>query len=80
MLPKFELDLISATFLKDCAPVIAIHLNHISLLIKLDTLFDTLILEPLLKKGNKTEAKNFIPVSLLLSISNLIEKSIRHQT
>ena len=37
-------------------------------------------MEPLFKKGFQTEAKNYIPVSLLPLISKAIEQSIHNQT
>ena len=78
------IDQTSARFLKDGAPVIAIHLtNIINLSIKLDTFPSQCTIakiKPLFKKGTKTEAKNYRPISLLPLISKVIEKSIHDQT
>ena len=67
------IDQISARFLKDGAPVTAIHLaNIIDLSIKLDTFPSQrkiAKIKPLLRKGIKTEAKNYRPISLLHLIS-----------
>ena len=77
------IDQISARFLKDGAPVIAIHLTSIiNLLIKLDTFpsqCKIAKIKPLFKKGIKTEAKNNGPISLLPLILKVIEKSIHDQ-
>ena len=57
-----RIDLTSARFLEDGAPVIAIHLANISLSIKLDAfLLQCKIakIKRLLKKGIKTEVKNY---------------------
>ena len=66
------------------APVIAIHLaNIINLSIKLDTFpsqCKIAKIKPLFKKGIKTEAKNYRPISMLPLISKVIEKSIHDQT
>ena len=71
---------ISAKFLKDGAPITAIHLaNIINVSIKLSKCKIAKI-KPLLKKGIKTEAKNYRPISLLPLISKLIERSIHDQT
>ena len=78
------IDQISARFLKDGAPVIATHLaNIINLSIEYDTYPSQCKIEkmkPLFKKGIKTEAKNYRPISLLCLISKAIEKSILDQT
>ena len=78
------IDQTSARFLKDGAPVIAIHLaNIINLSIKLDTSPSQCTIakiKRLFKKGTKTEAKNYRPISLLPLISKVIEKSIYDQT
>ena len=67
------IDQISVRFLKDDAPVMAIHLaNIINMSIKLDTFpskCQVAKIKPLLKKGIKTEAKNYRPISLLPLIS-----------
>ena len=59
----------SSKFLKDSAPVIAIHLANITnLSIKLDTFSlkcKIAKIKPLFKKGVKTEAKNYRTISLL---------------
>ena len=78
------MDQISARFVKDGAPVITIHLaNIINLSIKLDTFpwqCKIAKIKPLFKKGIKIEAKNYRPISLLPSISKVIEKSIHDHT
>ena len=59
---------ISAKFLKDGAPVIAIHLVNINMSVKLDTFLSQCKIakiKPLFKKGIKTEAKNYRPISIL---------------
>ena len=74
------IDQISAKFLKNCAPVIAIYLtNIINVSIKLDTFPSKckIAKKPLCFK---TEAKNYRPISLFPLISNVIEKSIHDQT
>ena len=61
--------------------VILLANNNLS--IKLDTFSSQckiVRIKPLFKKGIKTEAKNFRPISLLLLISKVIEKSIHEQT
>ena len=69
---------------KDGTPVIVIHLvNIINVLIKLDTFspkYKIAKVKPLSKKGIKTKAKNYRPISLLPLISKVIEKSIHDQT
>ena len=74
------IDQISAKFHKDGTPVIAVHLaNIINVSIKLDTFSSkckTAKIKPMFKKGIKTEAKYYRPISLLLVISKLIEKWI----
>ena len=60
---------ISAKFLKDGAPVIAIHLaNMVNLLIKRDTFPSKR------KMGIKTDAQNYRPIALLPLISKVIKK------
>ena len=75
---------ICANFREDGAPVIAIHLaNIINLSIKPDAFpskFKVPIIKTLFKKGIKTEAKKYRPISLLSLISKVIEKSIHDQT
>ena len=78
------IDQISARFLKDGAPVIAIYLTNIiiNLLMRLDTFpsqCKIAKIKPLFKKGIKTETKNYRPISLLPLISKVIEKSIHGQ-
>ena len=79
-----RIDQIFARFLKDGAPVIAIHLaNIINLSIQLDTFpsqCKIAKIKPLFRKGIKTEAKNYKPISLLPLISKVIERSTHDQT
>ena len=69
---------ISAKFLKDGAPVIAIHLaNMVNLLIKRDTFPSKrkiAKIKSLFKKGIKTDAQNYRPIALLPLISKVIKK------
>ena len=78
------IDQIFSKFIIDGAPIIAIHLaNIINVSIKLDTCPSKrkiAKIKLLFKKGIKTEAKNFRPISLLPLISKKIEKSIHYQT
>ena len=62
----------SSKFLKDGAPVIAVHLSHITnLSIKLDTLKCKIEkLKPLFKKGVTTEAKYYKTIFLLSLYQN----------
>ena len=66
------IDQISTRFLKDGAPVIAIHLpNIINLSIKLDKFpsqCKIAKIKPLFKKGIKTKAKNYRPISVTFNI------------
>ena len=77
------IDQIPARFLKDGASVISKHLtNIINLSIELDTFpseCKIAKLIPIFKKGAKTEAQNYRPISLLPLISKVIEKSIFDQ-
>ena len=78
MLPSLlELDQISAKFLKDCAPLIAIHLANITnLSLKFDAFpskFKIPKIKPLLKKGNKTKIENHRPIPLLPLIPKVIK-------
>ena len=79
-----RIDQISDKFLKDDAPIKAIYLaNIINLSIKLDTFPSTCKIakiKRLLKKGIKTEGKNYRPISLLPLISKVTAKSIHDQT
>ena len=78
------MDQISAKFLKDSAPVIAIHhANTINLPIKVETFpskCKTVKIKPLFKKEIKPEGKIYRPTSLLPLILKLIEKSIHDKT
>ena len=80
----YKIDHISARFLKEVSPVIAIHLaDIINLSIKLDTFLSQckiIKIKSFFKKGIKTEAKNYRPISLLPLISKVIQKSIHNQT
>ena len=79
-----RIDQFSDKFLKDGAPVIAIHVaNIINLSIKLDTLSSqckTIKIKPLFKKDVKTEAKDYRPRILLPLISKIIQESIHDET
>ena len=83
MLPRPP-EQISTKFLKDVAPVIAIHLSNISSLsIKLDTSpsqCKIANIKPLFKKGIQTEVKNYKPIYLFPLISKVIEKINHDQT
>ena len=72
------IDQISAKFLKDGAPVIAIHLaNMVNLLIKRDTFPSKrkiAKIKSLFKMGIKTDAQNYRPIALLPLISKVIKK------
>ena len=78
------IDQISARFLKDGTPVIAICLdNIINLSIKVDTFpsqCKITKITPLFRKVIKAEAKNYRPISLWPLILKVIEKSIHDQT
>ena len=81
------IDQISAKFLKDGAPVIAIHLaNMVNLLIKRDTFPSKrkiAKIKSLFKMGIKTDAQNYRPIALLPLISKVIKKNeftIKHRT
>ena len=71
-------------FFKYGAPKIVLDLaNIINMSIKLDTFSSQCKITKIklvLKKGIKTEIKNYRPISLLPLISKVIEKSINNQT
>ena len=77
------IDQVPAKFIKDGAPIIAKHLTSIINLSIKHGVFPTKSkiakLKPLFKKGEKTEAKNYRPISLLPIISKVIEKVIHDQ-
>ena len=77
-------DQISMNFFKYGAPKIVLDLaNIINMSIKLDTFSSQCKITKIklvLKKGIKTEIKNYRPISLLSLISKVIEKSINNQT
>ena len=62
------MDQIPATLLQDGAEVLALPLRNIA---KLKTI---------VKKGARTDPKNYRPISLLPLVSKVIEKSIHYQT
>ena len=70
----------SAKFLQDGAPVVSLHLLDIVYLsLKLNIFLSKCKIakiKPLLKKGIKTETRNYEPTSLLALISKVIKKSI----
>ena len=78
------IDNISGKFLRDGATVIAKPISQIcNLSIKQSTFpsdCKTAKLKLLFKKGSKTEAKNYRPISLLPIISKIIERVIHDQT
>ena len=77
------MDQIPAKFLRDGAEILAFPLrNIINLSIKLSIFPEECKIaksSPLLKKGARTDPKNYRPISLLLLISKIIEKSIHFQ-
>ena len=74
------MDQIPAKFLRDGAEVLALPLrNIINLSIKLSTFVEECKiakLKPILKKGARTDPKNYRPIFLLPLVSKIIEKSI----
>ena len=74
------MDQISSKFLRDGTEVLALPLrNIISLSIKLSTFpgkFKIANLNPVFKKGARTDPKNWQPISLLPLLSKITEKSI----
>ena len=77
------IDNISGRFLKDGSKVLALPISQIcNLSIKLSTFpkdCKVAKITPLYKKGSRTEAKNYRPISLLPIISKVIEKTIHQQ-
>ena len=77
------MDQIPAKFVRDSAEVLALSLlNIINLSIKLSTFSGKCTvakLKPILKKGARTDPKNYCPISLLPLVSKIIEKSIHFQ-
>ena len=74
------MDQIPAKFLRDGAEVLALPLrNIINLSIKLSTFAEECKiakLKPILKKGARSDPKNYRPIFLLPLVSKIIEKSI----
>ena len=77
------LDNLAGKFLKDGASILVTPITEIcNLSIKLSTFPEKCKpakLKPLFKKGSKTEAKNYRPISLLPLVSKIIEKVIHNQ-
>ena len=77
------MDQIPATFLRDGAVVLALLMrNIINLSVKLSTFPEECKiaeLKPIFNKGARTDPKNYRPISLLLLVSKIIEKSIHFQ-
>ena len=71
-------DEISTKLLKISSPFISSPLNYICNVVLIKRIFpDRLkfsIINPLYKKGNKTDVSNYIPVSLLTQFSKIFEK------
>ncbi len=78
------LDKVAGKFLKDGSSILVTPITEIcNLSIKLSTFPNKCKpakLKPLFKKGSKTEAKNYRPISLLPLVSKIIEKIIHNQT
>jgi hypothetical protein len=78
------LDNLAGKFLREGASVLVTPITKIcNLSIRLSTFPDKCKiakLKPLFKKGSKTEAKNYRPISLLPLISKIVEKVIYDQT
>ncbi len=78
------LDNLAGKFLREGATVLVTPVTEIcNLSIRLSTFPDKCKiakLKPLFKKGSKTEAKNYRPISLLPLISKIVEKVIYDQT
>ena len=78
------MDKLPGTFLRDGAAVIAVPLTQIINLSIVTSKFPDLCkiakLIALFKKGSRTEAKNYRPISLLPLLSKLFEKVIHIQT
>ena len=77
------MDQIPATFLRDGAVVLALLMrNIINLSVKLSTFPEECKiakLKPIFNKGARTDPRNYRPISLLLLVSKIIEKSIHFQ-
>ena len=78
------LDGVAGKFLKDGSSILVTPITQIcNLSIKLSTFPNKCKpakLKPLFKKGSKTEAKNYRPISLLPLVSKIMEKIIHNQT
>ena len=78
------MDKVAGKFLKDGSSILVTPITEIcNLSIKLSTFPNKCKpakLKPLFKKGSKTEAKNYRPISLLPLVSKIIEKIIHNQT
>ena len=78
------LDNLAGKFLREGASVLVTPVTEIcNLSIRLSAFPDKCKiakLKPLFKKGSKTEAKNYRPISLLPLISKIVEKVIYDQT
>ena len=74
----------SHKFLKDDADILARPISHLcNLSIKLNSFPRSCKIakvEPLFKKGSKTDPQNYRPISLLPILSKIIERVIQDQT
>ena len=78
------IDRLAGRFLKDCANVLAKPFTDICNLSislnKFPSAFKLAKVKPIFKKGRKTNVSNYRPISLLLILSQVIEKVVHEQT